>query len=111
MSQDSVLQFFLAARDSVAILGRYDRRNLAELLFQAKNDGFDFTSSELAAVIGKLEASVILNKDRDPFDGSSRLWRSMWGHRHLEYLVEHVVRRHTDAELRSLIDQHEAVTK
>jgi hypothetical protein len=108
MSQESVLQFFIAARDSVATLARYNGRNLAELLFQAKNDGFDFTHAELAGVVGKLEASVILTKDHDPFDGTSRLWRSMWGHRHLEYLVEHVVRRHTDAELRALIEQHEA---
>jgi len=105
MSQDNVLKFFLAARDSAAMLACYDGRNLAQLLFHAKIDGFDFTATELADAVGRLEASVIVNKDRDPYDGSSRLWRSMWGHRHLEYLIESVVRRHTDAELRSLVVQ------
>jgi hypothetical protein len=105
MSQDNVLKFFLAVRDSTAVLVRYDGRNLAELLFHAKNDGFDFTATELADAVGRLEGSVIVNKDRDPYDGSARLWRSMWGHRHLEYLIESVVRRHTDSELCSLITQ------
>jgi Nif11 domain len=104
MSQESVLKFLSAAQESAAVLARYNRRNLSELLFHAKNEGFDFTADELAEVIGKLEANVILSKDRDPYDGTSRLWRQMWGRRHLEYLIDHVVDRHTDEELRSLVD-------
>jgi hypothetical protein len=107
MSQASFLKFLTAASESAAILSRYNQRNLSQLLFHAKNEGFDFTAEEMAEVIGKLEASVILVKDQDPFDGSSRLWREMWGKYHLEYLVNHVIRRHTDEELRSLIEQHE----
>lgn len=103
MSQQSFLSFLLAARESSALLTRYNRRNLSQLLFHAKNEGFDFTAEEVAQVVGRLEANVILTKDRDPFDGSSRLWREMWGSCHLDYLVNHVVRRHTDEELRSLI--------
>jgi hypothetical protein len=104
MSQASFLDFLLAMRDRPEALAQYDRRNLVQLLFHAKNDGYDFTAEDLANVAGKLEASVILTKDRDPFDETSRLWRRMWGSRHLGYLVEHVVKRHTDAELRSLVE-------
>jgi hypothetical protein len=107
MSQASFLDFLSAARGSAAVLVRYNRRNLSELLFQAKNEGFDFTAEEVAEVVGKLEANVILTKDRDPYDGTSRLWREMWGRRHLEYLVNHVVNRHTDEELQSLVDTPE----
>jgi hypothetical protein len=107
MSQENFLKFLLAARGSAATLSRYNPQNLSQLLFHAKNDGFDFTAEEVAEVIGKLEASVILIKNRDPFDGSSRLWRQMWGRYHLDYLVNHVVRRHSDEELWSLIEARE----
>jgi hypothetical protein len=104
MSQASFMDFLLAMRGSPDTLALYDRRNLVQLLFHAKNDGYDFTAEDMANVAGKLEASVILNKDNDPFDATSRLWRRMWGSRHLAYLVEQVVNRHTDAELRSLVE-------
>lgn len=107
MSQTNVMKFLSAARDNGALLTRYDQRNLSELLFQAKNDGFDFTPEELAEVAGKLEASVVLTKDHDPFDGTSQLWRHMWGQCHLEYLVRSVVSRHTPEELWSLVDNPE----
>jgi hypothetical protein len=103
MSQENFLEFLLSAREDAAILTCYNRRNLSQLLFHAKNDGFDFTSGEVAEVVGTLEANVILAKDRDQINGNSRLWREMWGQCHLEYLVNHVVKRHTDEELRSLI--------
>lgn len=102
MSLDGALSFFVAARDDAALLTRYDGRNLSQLLLHAKNDGFDFSAWDLAEVAGRIEASIILTKDRDPFDGSARLWRRMWGRNHLSYLVEQV-RRHSDSELRALI--------
>lgn len=105
MSQESFLKFLSAARESAAVLTSYNQRNLSQLLFHAKNDGFDFTTADVAEVVGKLEANVILTKDRDLFDGNSRLWREMWGKCHLEYLVNHVVKRHTDEELRSLVNK------
>jgi hypothetical protein len=104
MSRKSFLEFLIAARDSTAIRIRYDRRNLVQLLFHARNEGFDFTADDVSAVAGALEANVILNLDGDRFDGTSGLWRRMWGVYHLEYLVEHVVRRHTDAELWSVVN-------
>ena len=107
MSQESFMQFLTVARDNAAMLANYNQRDLSQLLFHAKNDGYDFTAEDMAAVAGKLEASVILNKDRDPFDGTSRLWRHMWGKCHLEYLVKHVVERHTDEELQSFIARRE----
>ncbi len=103
MSQESFLEFLLAAHENPAMLESYNRRNLSQLLFHARNEGFDFTADEVEDVVGALEASVILNKDHDPFDGSSRLWRQMWGKCHLEYLVRHVVERHTHEELVALI--------
>jgi len=105
MSQENFLNFLRAARDSAAMLTRYNQRNLAQLLFHAKNDGFDFTARDVSELVGRLEASVILNKDGGPFDGTSQLWRMMWGRYHLEYLIDHVVRRHTDDELAALLAQ------
>jgi hypothetical protein len=104
MSKESFLRFLLAARESPAFLVRYNARNLSQVQFHARNEGFNFTAEDAADVVGKLEASVILQKDRDPFDGTSRLWREMWGRYRLEYLVNHLVRRHTDAELRVLLE-------
>ncbi len=108
MSQASFLDFLLAMRDNPETLAMFDRRNLVQILFHAKDDGFDFTAEDMANVAGKLEASVILEKDHDPFDATSGLWRRMWGSRHLGYLVEHVVKRHTDDELRALVAEEGA---
>ena len=102
MSLDSALKFFIAARDDPAVVARYDQRSLSQLLFHAKNDGFDFSAWDLAEVAGRIEASIILTKDRDPYDGTARLWRQMWGRYHLGYLVDQV-RRHTDDELNALL--------
>ncbi len=108
MSQARAMDFLITLRDDPDRRALYAHRNLSELLFHAKNDGFVFTASELADVAGALEASVILKKDRDPFDGSSRLWRQMWGRTHLDYLVTAVVSRHTDDELHALVSTEAA---
>jgi hypothetical protein len=104
VSRKSVLEFLRAARDDPALRARYNRRNLTQLVFHARNDGFDVTVDDIADVVGALEANVIVGKDQDPFDASSGLWRRMWGECHLEYLVESVVRRHSDDELQSILD-------
>jgi hypothetical protein len=103
MSHANVLSFLSAARADAAMRAEYDRRNLSQLLFHAKNDGFEFTAADVADVVGALEASTILTKDRDPFDATSRLWRQMWGSYHLAYIVDHVLARHTDDELQALV--------
>jgi hypothetical protein len=105
MSHKSFLEFLVAARDSPAVGIRYSRRSLVQLLFHARNEGFDFTADDVAAVAGALEANVIVGLDGDPFDGTSRLWRRMWGTHHLRYLVDHVVGRHTDTELWSVVNR------
>jgi hypothetical protein len=104
MSRKSVLEFLRAARDDAALRERYNPRDLNQLVFHARNDGFDFTAGDLADVVGALEANVVATKDRDPFDASSGLWRRMWGVYHLDYLVDSVVRRHNDDELQSVGD-------
>jgi hypothetical protein len=107
MSRVSCMEFLVTLRDDVARRTLYSHRNLPQLLFHAKNDGFAFTASELADVAGALEASVILKKDQDPFDGTSRLWRHMWGRTHIDYLVTQVLSRHTDDELRGLVSDED----
>lgn len=104
MSLSGALDFLMAVRDRPALLARYNQRNLAQLVFHARNDGFDFSRDELADVVGRLEGSVVLVKDGDGYSGSSRLWRRMWGLLHLEYLVRHVLPRHDDGEMRRLIE-------
>lgn len=103
MSQGSFVEFLSAARRDAAMLAAYDQRNLSQLLFHARNDGYDFTAADAAAVIGALETNVIVAKDGDPYDENSRLWRQMWGRRRLGYLVDRVAARHTDAELSALV--------
>jgi hypothetical protein len=104
VSRKSAVDFLRAVRDDPALRARYNPRDLTQMLFHARNDGFDFTAADLAEVVGALEANVIVAKDRDPFDASSGLWRRMWGQRHLEYLVDSVVRRHSDDELQAVVE-------
>jgi hypothetical protein len=104
VSRESFLEFLRAARDDAALQARYNPRDLTQLVFHARNEGFDFTAVDVVDVVGALEANVIVTKDGDLFDATSRLWRRMWGAYHLEYLVDSVVRRHSDDELRSLVD-------
>jgi len=110
MSLATALDFLIAVRDRPAMLARYNQRNLAQLLFHAKGDGFDFTGGDLAEVAGRLEANVILVKDADSFSGSSRLWPRMWGLYHLDYLIRHALLRHTDDELRRLIEPQQGAS-
>lgn len=104
LSTKSFLEFLRAARDDAAVLDRYDSRDLAQLVFHARNDGFDFTTTDIEDVVGALEASTITVKDAEPLDATSTLWRHMWGTHHLRYVVDSAVRRHTDAELQSLVE-------
>jgi hypothetical protein len=105
MSKENFLSFLTAAGGDPTLLARYDNRNLAQLVFHAKNDGYDFSVEDVAAVVGPLEINVVLNKDGDrTVDGTAGLWRHMWGRRHLDYVVHHLVARHTAEELRALVE-------
>jgi hypothetical protein len=99
MSQHECLRFLIEVSRHPAMLVAYESRTLPQLLFQAKNDGYSFDGDDLAAVRGAMEANVILNIHHDPFDGTARLWRSMWGKDHLRYLVEGVIALHTEEQL------------
>ncbi len=103
MSRESFVAFLARTAADDVMRHRYRERNLEQLLFHAKNEGFAFTAEDVAAVVGALEADVILVKDGDAFDGHSRLWRSMWGLRHLDYLLDAVTARYTEAELRDVL--------
>ena len=102
MSHESFMAFLKSARDDRSLFARYDERNLEQIVFHARNEGYDFTNQEVAQVVGALEANVILTKDKNPFDGTSSLWRRMWGRRHLDYVVNDVLLRHSDDELNVL---------
>lgn len=104
VSRQNFVAFLQAVRADGGLRDRYRRRDLTRLVFHAKNDGYDFTAADVADVVGGLESSVVLTKDREPFDGSSRLWRQMWGRPYLDYVVDHLIARHTDEELRALTE-------
>ncbi|MFI9595358.1 hypothetical protein [Nonomuraea sp. NPDC052265] len=70
------------------------------MLFHASDEGFRFTAEELVSVVGALEIEVIVAKDGESVDGGSALWRHMWGRRYLDYLLDHVVARFDEEELR-----------
>jgi hypothetical protein len=107
MSQRDFMQFLCDTRDSLAMLTRYAERNLAQLMFHAKNEGYEFSAADISAVVGGLEANVILKLDGEPMDGSSSLWRGMWGRTYLEYVIADVVLRHTDHDLWAVLDPGE----
>lgn len=94
MSESEFLRFLKTARSDPGLLARYSPMDLPRVLFHARNDGFAFTEADASRVIGRLEAEVVIDKDKEPFDGGSTLWRHMWGTRYLDYLVEHVVARY-----------------
>jgi len=102
MTEQNFLGFLLAVRQDPDMLARYDGRNLSQLLFHARNEGHAFLPGDIEQVVGRLEVGVITTKDGEPVDGDSRLWRSMWGRRHLDYLVHHVLPRYTAPELAAL---------
>jgi hypothetical protein len=102
MSAAEFVRFLLVTREDPQLLARFDESSLPQLLFHAQNEGFKFGAEDIAAVVGKLEANVILGKDGQPFDGNSTLWRHMWGQRYLAYIVNDVLSRFSEGELAEL---------
>jgi hypothetical protein len=102
MSAPAFTQFLSKLGDDANYLARYSHRNMAQLIFHAQNDGFEFSPDDMGVVTGVLEAAVITQKDGEEVDGNSSLWRSMWGKTHLDYLVSEVVRQFTSEELSTL---------
>jgi hypothetical protein len=104
MSHKGVLEFLRAVRDDPALRARYRPRNMTQLVYHAGNDGFDFTLEEISDLTVVLETNVVVAMDGDRFGATSRLWQRMWGVYHLDYFVDNVVRRHTDDEMQSVLD-------
>jgi hypothetical protein len=102
MSVPDFARFLRKLDDDAEYLSRYSHRNVSQLIFHAQNDGFTFSTGDISAVVGTLEAAVIMAKDHEEIDANSSLWRSMWGKPHLDYLVSEVARRFTSEELSEL---------
>jgi len=102
MSQTAAIQFLMDLRDTDALRVAYRTRNLLQVVFHARDLGYDVTAEDLAKTVARLEFGVVVDKDQQPFGGSSRLWRSMWGLAYLDYVVEYVLGRYSDDELRAV---------
>lgn len=100
MAKSEFVRFLGDLRENPQRRAEYSARNLSQLLFHASDEGFRFTAEELVSVVGALEIEVIVAKDGEPVDGGSTLWRHMWGRRYLDYLLDHVVARFGEEELR-----------
>jgi hypothetical protein len=103
MAHGEFLRFLIDLSKRPAMLVEYEGRGVPQLVFAAKNDGYTFDAADMVAVRGALEANVILNIHRDPYDGTARLWRSMWGKTHLRYVVEGLVALHSEDAMWALI--------
>ncbi|MFE0463961.1 Nif11 family protein [Kitasatospora sp. NPDC058965] len=103
MSRQSFADFLTAVAVDPVLLERYDRFSLAQLTFHAKNAGYQFDQADIEAVVGALEITTILEKDRQEVDGNAVIWREMWGVRHLAYLATRVRTRFTDEEFAALV--------
>jgi hypothetical protein len=108
VAEAEFIRFLTVLSASPRMLARYEVLSMPAVLFHAQNEGFSFTRDDMDHVVGTLEAGVIVGKDAEPFDGSSSLWRQMWGQRYLRYLITSVLSRYTSAELRSLAGAGEA---
>ncbi|WP_441251398.1 hypothetical protein [Kitasatospora sp. McL0602] len=107
MSQQSFATFLLALQDDDAMLRRYRFESLHRLSFKARIEGYDFTGEDVLAAVLALEMAVILLKEDDGADGITSLWCDRWGTTYLEYLVDKVAGRFTEAELHHLLNQDE----
>lgn len=87
-----------------AQLADYAALTLDALVLRAKREGYDFEAEDLSAVRAALEANVILEVDKDPFDGSASLWERMWGRSHLAYVVDACVRDRDEETLWQIVN-------
>ena len=104
MSKQNVIDFFQAISVNSKLKEKFNTRNLAELLFHAKNLGYEFTREDLASVIGSMEEIIILKKLKEETIGSrSNLWPKMWGKYHLQYVTEVLISYFSKQELKEII--------
>ncbi|HZR52769.1 MAG TPA: hypothetical protein VFB06_25055 [Streptosporangiaceae bacterium] len=99
MPKKSLIDFLVLLKSDRTRFATYDTRNLAQFIFHAQNEGFEFTKADIDQVIGKLEVDAVTVKDHEEFGASSALWHDMWGCRRLDYLINRLLPRFTDSEL------------
>ena len=103
MSKQNVIDFLRAVSLDSGLQEKFSVKNLAELLFHAKNLGYEFTREDLASVVGGMEETIILKKMKEKTVGSSsNLWPRMWGKYHFQYVIEDVLSYFSDQELEEL---------
>ncbi|MCC5644492.1 Nif11-like leader peptide family natural product precursor [Nostoc sp. CHAB 5824] len=103
MSKQDVVNLFKAASQNSDLLQKFNVRSLEELLFHAKNIGYNFSREELADVIGGMEATLILQKMGEKIDGRSSLWPKMWAKYHFHYIIEDVFLKFSEQELKQFV--------
>jgi len=103
MPRKSFVDFLALLKSDHTRFSPYDTRNLAQFMFHARNEGYEFTKADVDQVIGKLEVEAITVKDKEEFNANSALWHDMWGCRRLDYLINRLLPRFTDSELAALI--------
>ncbi len=103
MSRTSVVSFLRACANDKSLLESFNPRNLPELLFHAKAKGYSFSTGDLAAVVGGMEAHVITEKLKEEINGSSQLWPRMWGKPHLQYVVDALIGSLSEQEIDKVV--------
>ncbi|MGW4647547.1 hypothetical protein [Kitasatospora sp. NPDC004289] len=96
-------EFLLALQSDGAMLRRYCRQDLHNLVACARGEGFDFTPDEARSSVLALESAVALGREGQGVDSGHALWLDRWGTTHLEYLVGRVAWRFTGPELHHLL--------
>jgi hypothetical protein len=102
MSRKSFIEFLLSLKSDHTRFAAYDARDLAQFMFHARNEGFQFTKADIDQVTGDLEFQAVSVKDGEPFGADSALWRDMWGRRRVDYLINRLLPRFTDDEVATL---------
>lgn len=101
MSKRNAIAFFKAVSSDSYLQEKFKLRNLEELLFHAKNIGYDFTREELAEVLGQMQARIMENMGEE-FSGHSTLWRPMWGKYYFMWAIEDVFGGCSEEELEKI---------
>lgn len=104
MSKENVVAFFKELQQDYYKQQKFHRKNLAELLFHAKNLGYDFTFEHLSELVAQMELKLITERLQEEFGPYSRLWPKMWGVYRLEYVLEHLFNDLSDEELEQLLE-------
>jgi hypothetical protein len=87
MAKSEIIRFFGMLDNNPSELDRLSSRNRSEILFHSKSMGYDYSSNELAEVIGSMEWYIITKKDKEELNAYSSLWKKMWGKSRLDYLI------------------------